>query len=133
MREFIKNKLKENLNQPETKTIEKPFDFSKISIKQVFVNGKTVFIPLYDGVKIGSFRLVNYADNYRIDSVTLLEEFRKKGIGKRMYLYIIKSLKKMGKILYSDKNQSQDAQNVWNSLISIGAAEKNEFGYNSTL
>ena len=48
-----------------------------------------------------------------------------------MYRYIIKDLQKDGKALYSDDMQSADAARVWDSLVSLGMAEKTGETYKS--
>lgn len=122
MKEFIKNKLRENL-QPEK------IDTSKIKIKKNFTNGLLVFLPFYEGNRMGSFRLEPFNDDYKIFGTVLYDRFKGQGLGKGMYKYIIRQLKKEGKKLYSDDNQSPDAVNVWNSLVKDGLAITTDTGF----
>jgi GNAT superfamily N-acetyltransferase len=122
VKEFIKNKLRENL-QPEK------IDTSKIKIKKNFTNGLLVFLPFYEGNRMGSFRLEPFNDDYKIFGTVLYDRFKGQGLGKGMYKYIIRQLKKEGKKLYSDDNQSPDAVNVWNSLVKDGLAITTDTGF----
>ena len=45
-----------------------------------------------------------------------------------MYKFIIKKLASEGKKLYSDDKQSQEAHNVWSSLVRDGLAKEIENG-----
>ena len=122
MKDFIKNRLKESL-------IAEKIDTSKIRIKRQEVNGLLVYSPYYEGQKMGSFRLEPEGNDYKVFGTVLYDRFKGQGIGKGMYRYIIKSLGKEGKRLYSDKFQSPDAVNVWNSLIKAGLATKTDNGF----
>lgn len=104
-------------------------DTSKIRIKKQEVNGLLVFSPYYEGQKMGSFRLKPQGNDYKIFGTVLYDRFRGQGIGKGMYKYIIRTLGKEGKHLYSDKYQSADAVNVWNSLIKAGLAKTTDNGF----
>jgi hypothetical protein len=122
MKEFIKNKLRENLQSEK-------IDTSKIRIKSQFTNGLLVFLPVYEGSRMGSFRLEPFNDDYKIFGTVLYDRFKGQGLGKGMYKYIIRQLKKEGKKLYSDDNQSSEAVNVWNSLVKDGIATTTDNGY----
>jgi len=119
MRDFIKNKLKENLEQEKINT-------SKIKIKTSVVNNLLVFLPFYDGERMGAFRLRPFNDDYKIFETVLYDRFKGQGLGKGMYRFIIKKLATEGKKLYSDDKQSQEAYNVWESLVRNGLAIKLE-------
>ena len=106
-------------------------DTSKIKIKVTNVNGLTVFIPFYDKDRMGAFRTKPFNDGFKIDSTLLYDRYQNKGIGKGMYRYIINYFKKQGKILYSDDAQSPDAKRVWDSLVGLGLAIKNNNTYQS--
>lgn len=108
---------------------QEKIDTSKIKIKKQVVNNLLVFSPFYDGQKMGSFRLEPYGSNYKIFGTVLYDRFKGQGIGKGMYKYIIRTLNKEGKCLYSDNYQSADAVNVWNSLVKDGLATKNKDGF----
>lgn len=97
-------------------------DTSKIKIKTSMVNGLLVFIPFYGNERMGAFRLKPQGNDYRIDSTLLYDRFKHAGIGKGMYKFMIKYLATKQKKLYSDKMQSQDAKNVWDSLVATGLA-----------
>jgi len=122
MKDFIKNKLRESLE------VEK-IDTSKIRIKSQFTNGLLVFLPVYEGNRMGSFRLEPFNDDYKIFGTVLYDKYKGQGLGKGMYKYIIRQLKKEGKKLYSDDNQSSEAVNVWNSLVKDGVATTTDNGY----
>jgi GNAT superfamily N-acetyltransferase len=122
MKDFIKHKLRESL---ETEKI----DTSKIRVKSQFTNGLLVFLPVYDGNRMGSFRLEPFNDDYKIFGTVLYDKYKGQGLGKGMYKYIIRQLKKEGKKLYSDDNQSAEAVNVWNSLVKDGIATTTDNGY----
>jgi len=119
MRDFIKNKLKENLEQEKINT-------SKIKIKTSVVNNLLVFLPFYDGERMGAFRLRPFNDDYKVFETVLYDRFKGQGLGKGMYRFIIKKLATEGKKLYSDDKQSQEAYNVWESLVRNGLAIKLE-------
>lgn len=118
MKDFIKKQVKKLLLENENK-----IDFSEIEIDKGVVNNLLVYSPFYNGEKMGGFRLQRFGDDYSVGSVNLYDRFRGKGIGKAMYLYIIKDLKKQGKTLYSDLSQTPDAKRVWDSLVRDGYAK----------
>ncbi len=122
MKEFIRQRLNEALTD---------IDTSKIKIKVSNVNGLTVFIPFYDKDRMGAFRTKPFNDGFKIDSTLLYDRYQNKGIGKGMYRYMINYFKKQGKILYSDDAQSPDAKRVWDSLVALGMAIKNDDTYQS--
>lgn len=122
MKDFIKNKLRESLEAEK-------IDTSKIRVKSQFTNGLLVFLPVYDGNRMGSFRLEPFNDDYKIFGTVLYDKYKGQGLGKGMYKYIIRQLKKEGKKLYSDDNQSSEAVNVWNSLVRDGIATTTDNGY----
>jgi hypothetical protein len=110
MKDFIKNKLKENLEKEK-------IDTSKIKIKTAVVNNLFVFLPFYDGERMGAFRLRPFNNDYKVFETILYDRFKGQGIGKGIYRFIIKKLATEGKKLYSDDKQSQEAHNVWLSLV----------------
>lgn len=123
MRDFIKQKLLEGLTDK--------IDTSKIKIKKAVVNNLLVYTPFYDGNRMGAFRLRPFGDDYKIFATVLYDDYKGQGLGKGMYRYIIRDLKKDGKTLYSDDMQSADAARVWDSLVSLGLAEKTGDTYKS--
>lgn len=125
MKAFIKRKLLEG--------IENEIDTSKIKIKKMVVNNLLVYIPFYDGIRMGSFRLRPVSDGFKIFETVLYDKYKGKGLGKGMYMYIIRDLSKEGKILHSDDKQSGDAARVWDSLVLSGVAEKNDNIYKSKI
>ncbi len=128
MKDFIQKKFRKLILESESEKI----DTSKIKIKRQISNGLLVFLPFYEGQRMGSFRLEPEGDDYKVFGTVLYDRFKKQGLGKGMYKYIIKTLDKEGKRLYSDNNQSPDAQNVWNSLVKDGLATTTDNGYVST-
>lgn len=123
MKDFIKNKLKENLDNQK-------IDTSKIKIKTSVVNNLLVFLPFYDGERMGAFRLRPFNNDYKVFETVLYDRFKGQGLGKGMYKFIIKKLASEGKKLYSDDKQSQEAYNVWTSLVKDNLAtplENNTF------
>lgn len=125
MKEFIKEQIKYLLFEEE---IEK-LDLSKVRIKKQVVNGLLVFTPYYDGIVMGAFRMKPFNNDYKITAVILYDKFKGKGMGKNMYRYIIKTLAKEDKKLFSDNYQSPDAKHVWDSLVRNGYAIPTENGY----
>jgi predicted GNAT family acetyltransferase len=123
MKDFIKQKLSEALDDK--------LDTSKIRIKKALVNNLLVYTPFYDGNRMGAFRLRPFGDDYKIFGTVLYDDYKGQGLGKGMYRYIIKDLQKDGKALYSDDMQSADAARVWDSLVSLGMAEKTGETYKS--
>jgi hypothetical protein len=123
MKDFIKTRLLEG--------IENEIDTSKIRIKKTMVNNLLVYIPFYDGVRMGAFRLRPVPDGFKVFETLLYDKYQGKGLGKGMYKYIIRDLSKENKILYSDDKQSTDAARVWDSLVSMGIAEKTGNTYKS--
>jgi predicted GNAT family acetyltransferase len=123
MKEFIKQKL--------TEVLTNKLDTSKIKIKKAVVNDLLVYTPFYDGNRMGAFRLRPFGDDYKIFGTVLYDDYKGKGLGKGMYRYIIKDLNKNGKSLYSDDMQSAEAAGVWDSLVSMGVAEKTGGTYKS--
>jgi GNAT superfamily N-acetyltransferase len=114
-----------------TPEVESDIDFSKVRIKRLLVNGIVAYIPFYGNERMGSFRIKPFNDGFRIFETVLYDKYRHKGIGKRMYYYIIKKLKSGGETLYSDKSQTDDAKHVWDSLIKLGVATRTPEGYKS--
>lgn len=121
MKDLIKKVLIKKLNE----SLDK-IDTSKIKIKVTDVNGLKVFIPFYEKDRMGAFRLKPFNDGFKIDSTLLYDRYQNQGIGKGMYSFIIKKLKKENKPLYSDDAQSPDAKRVWDSLVNNGLAIKIE-------
>jgi GNAT superfamily N-acetyltransferase len=117
MKDFITKLLREELNS-------EPLDLSKVKVSKRLTNGLLTYLPIYDGERMGSFRLEPTADGYSVFGTVLYDRFKNKGFGYKMYLYIINQLKKEGKYLYSDKFQSEDALRVWDRLVKNGFAEK---------
>ena len=111
------------------KEITQEIDSSKVKIRRQVVNGLLVFNPYYDGESMGAFRMRPFNNDYKITAVLLYDRFKGEGIGKKMYMYIIKTLAKEGKKLYSDDHQSEEAKHVWDSLVRNGYAITTENGY----
>ena len=111
------------------KEITDDIDSSKVKIRRQVVNGLLVFTPYYEGQPMGAFRMKPFIDDYKITAVLLYDRFKGKGIGKKMYIYIIKTLAKEGKKLYSDNHQSPEARFVWDSLVKSGYAIPSQNGY----
>jgi len=111
------------------KEITDDIDSSKVKIRRQVVNGLLVVSPYYEGVPMGAFRMKPFSNDYKITGVLLYDRFKGKGIGKKMYAYIIKTLAKEGKKLYSDDHQSSEAKHVWDSLVRNGYATPTENGY----
>jgi GNAT superfamily N-acetyltransferase len=117
MKDLIKSQVKKLLSENEN-----DIDISKIKVQKRNINNLLVFSPFYNGEKMGAFRIQPYGNNYSVYGALLYDRFRGKGIGKRMYKYMIKQLKKENKILYSDLRQTPDAKRVWDSLVRDGYA-----------
>jgi hypothetical protein len=125
MKEIIKQRLLE--------MSEEKIDTSKIKIRKVMVNNLLVYTPFYNGNRMGAFRLTPIDGGYKVFGTVLYDDYKGKGFGKGMYRYIIKDLAKDGNTLYSDDKQSEDATRVWDSLVSIGIAEKTGSTYKSKI
>jgi GNAT superfamily N-acetyltransferase len=117
MKDFISKLIREELQQ-------EPLDLSKVKISKRIANGLITYLPTYNGERMGSFRIEPAENGYSIFGTVLYDRFRNKGFGYKMYVYIIKQLKKEGKHLYSDKFQSSDALRIWEKLVNNGLAEK---------
>jgi hypothetical protein len=113
------------------KLITEEIDRGKIRIKKQSINGLLIFSPYYEDEKMGGFRTKPFEDGYMIDSTILYDRFRGFGIGKDIYLYIIKTLAKENKPLYSDLHQTPEAKDVWEKLVAKGYADRTENGYKS--
>jgi predicted GNAT family acetyltransferase len=128
MKEIIKNRLSTLLENSSGFNSEK-VDKSKIKIKRQEVNGLLVFSPFYYDQKMGAFRLEPIGNDYSIFATIIYDRFRGQGIGLSMYKYIIKTLRKEGKKLYSDTNQTNDALKVWTQLVNSGFATTTDKGF----
>jgi len=104
--------------------IQDKLDMSQVKIKRAVVNGLLVFIPHYNGERMGAFRLRPVAGGYRIKETVLYDRYRNQGVGKAMYRYMIHKLKEQGDRLYSDSYQSAEAAGVWDALVRAGVAVK---------
>lgn len=111
------------------KEITQEIDSSEIKIRRQVVNNLLVFSPYYEGDKMGAFRMKPFNNDYKITAVLLYSRYRRMGIGKKMYIYIIKALAKEGKKLYSDNDQTAEAKATWESLVRSGYALPTENGY----
>jgi GNAT superfamily N-acetyltransferase len=131
----MKNQIKEHLRRLifETPVTDErvEVDLSLIKIKKVIIKGITTFMPFYLGDRMGTFRIKPYKEGYRIYGVAVYTRYQNQGIAKRMYLYIIKSLGRDGKKLYSDAYFTDDAKRVWESLVRNGYAIRTDIGYMS--
>lgn len=84
------------------------------------VKGNTIsYIPTIKGKRIGTFRV----KGNQVDGVTIYDNFKGKGYGKSLYKQVAKDLAQVGIQLQSDNLSSQDALNVWQSLVEEGLAE----------
>lgn len=142
MKDFIKKKLREDLEyysvddanpesneydigiKLENNEVATSLDKSKIKIRKGVINNLLVYSPIYDGDKMGAFRLKKVEDGFKIFGSVLYDDFQGIGLGKAMYKYIIKDLARKGLTLYSDDNQSSQASRVWDKLVDMGVAEK---------
>ena len=79
----------------------------------------------------GATVFASLAIGFKVFETLLYDKYQGKGLGKGMYKYIIRDLSKENKILYSDDKQSTDAARVWDSLVSMGIAEKTGNTYKS--
>lgn len=91
-----------------------------LTIDKKLVNGLLSYTPYIRGKRIGSFRI----KGDRVDQVTLYKNYRGKGYATSLYKYAAKDLIKQGIVLKSDQNMTQDARNVWESLVEEGVAIK---------
>lgn len=79
---------------------------------------------IYKNQKIGIVALFEGKDKI-IKGVNIKEEFRNKGLGKKLYKYLNYLANKNGGVLYSDpEQQSENARRLWNSLIKEGLVNK---------
>lgn len=115
-------------SQSESFQIYKNKDLNKISVNNTdlkvdkkVVNGLLTYTPSIGGKRIGSFRV----KGDKVDQVTIYDKFKGKGYGSSLYKYVAKDLIKQGIVLKSDSQMTQDARNVWESLVEQGVAIKN--------
>ena len=127
MRKLIIEQLRGLTNETEKIKV----DLSKVRIKKHFVNGYLVFSPYYENKPIGGFRIKQFEDGYKVESVSVYEDYRDNGIGKNMYLHMIKTLQKENMVLYSDNAQTPAAKAIWEKLVDKGIAVRTENGYKS--
>jgi len=73
----------------------------------------------------------NKDEGYTFSSVSINKDLIGKGIGKDLYRDVNKkSIEDTGKPLWAnEKNLSEDAKRVWESLVKTGEAEKTDIGY----
>jgi len=84
------------------------------------IKGNSIsYIPTIGNRRIGTFRVKTNS----VDGVTIYDAFKGKGYGKMLYKQVAKDLAQSGIQLQSDASSSQDAINVWESLVSEGLAE----------
>lgn len=89
------------------------------------INGTSIsYIPTIKGKRIGTLRI----KGDRIDGVTIYEAFRGKGYGKSLYKQVAKDLSQRGVQLKSDFNSSQEALNIWESLVQENLVEQTADG-----
>lgn len=91
-----------------------------LTVDKKLVNGLLSYTPYIRGKRVGSFRV----KGDRVDQVTLYKNYRGKGYASSLYKYAAKDLIKQGIVLKSDQNMTQDARNVWESLVEEGVAIK---------
>jgi len=127
MRKLIIEHLRNIVNESEKIKV----DLSLVRIKKQWVNNLLVFSPYYENKPIGGFRLKKFEDGYKVESVSIYEAYRNNGIGKNMYLHMIKTLQKENMPLYSDNAQTPAAKAIWEKLVDKGIAVRTENGYKS--
>jgi len=91
-----------------------------LTVDKKLVNGLLSYTPYIRGKRVGSFRV----KGDRVDQVTVYKNYRGKGYATSLYKYAAKDLIKQGIVLKSDQNMTQDARNVWESLVEEGVAVK---------
>lgn len=91
-----------------------------LTVDKKLINGFLSYTPYIRGKRAGSFRV----KGDRVDQVTVYKNYRGKGYASSLYKYAAKDLIKQGIVLKSDQNMTQDARNVWESLVEEGVAIK---------
>jgi len=77
-----------------------------------------------DGKKIGEVQAGMFENDIRMNNIRIEPEFKGKGFRKQAYKNLNEEANERGGILVSSETMSQDAENVWKSLVKEGVAEK---------
>jgi hypothetical protein len=110
-------------------TISEPRPTSKAMAKTLKIsNGQTSDINV-SGEKVGEITTETVGDKVHIRYIDVKGSNQKKGYAKKAYQDAAIEAEKQGKVLASDKLQTNDqAKGVWESLVRDGDAKKNEDG-----
>lgn len=97
-----------------------------VSIEQEFAHRYAI---MHDGKKIGEVEIPTDldGDSYAISDIHLKDEYKGRGLGVATYKALIEKFDKPIEAF----GRSDEATNVWESLIRQGWAEKTEDGYKS--
>lgn len=90
--------------------------------------GKRLIFLDKDGTLIGEIPVIESKDKIRMSgsvgtATEIEEEYRGKGYGKKAHLALANIAKSEGKVLYSDKSNSDAEDALWKSLVKDGIAE----------
>lgn len=111
-------------------TLEDPtIEFKKIPINM----GLTSHMFVLGDEKIGTIRTKPYRDGVKVDQALVTESYRGQGIGTELYLETIRNLMAEGQKLYSDTSRTAPAERIWQKLVDLGLAFKNEDGVYETV
>lgn len=133
----IANITEQAFNEPAAKaaTIEKPKATTRINQGENLVGAQHKSMTLHDpaGKEIGTAMLSDVDEGGKkgleVSVAEIAAEHRGKGFGKQMYKDIIQHARENGyDRVVSDKNRTQDANRVWESLKRSGAPVKLENG-----
>ena len=83
------------------------------------INGLLVVLAKYGDRVVGALRLKPYQGAHQVDSVKVVPDYRRMGIGTEMYRVANNALG----AIYSDQSQSPAAKMMWDKLVSNGEAE----------
>jgi hypothetical protein len=125
-------KLEQETTEPveeKTVTLSEPQPTSKAMAKTLKIsNGQTSDINV-SGEKVGEITTETVGDKVHIRYIDVKGSNQKKGYAKKAYQDAAIEAEKQGKVLASDKLQTNDqAKGVWESLVRDGDAKKNEDG-----
>ena len=90
--------------------------------------GKRLIFLDKDDTLIGEIPVIESKDKIRMSgsvgtATEIEEEYRGKGYGKKAHLALANIAKSEGKVLYSDKSNSDAEDALWKSLVKDGIAE----------
>jgi GNAT superfamily N-acetyltransferase len=97
---------------------DKDWEVLNDPVKYILQPGGEIFIAVQDGIAVGTCGLIAIKDGYEVAKMTVAEECRGQGIGKRLLAHVIEHARSVGvKRLYLETNRAlQSAIHVYESL-----------------